>query len=468
MKLNLRNRFLVPTCAAMTVAFGVYLAVTTHKAGTALEHAVFEEMELAERMASAQVSSWIEHRDQDVAGWAELPLVRLAGSGYGGEEDVNELLVTIAAHAKDYEAVHLIGADGLALASSVEGQAGRLDVSDRGYFQECKRTGEPSHSPALESKVTGEPILVVCHPVTRKDGKPTGAMVLGVVDLGHFAERIVAGIKVGETGYAYICGDDGTFLAHPNHDLILKKKVTEWDFGRELLAMKEGHLEYDFKGVRKQAVFSTEPKLGWLIAVTVDNAEIYAAAREMRLFGIILTLASVVLVGAVVFFVARSVTGPINAMIDDLNAGSQQTSAAAAQISDASQTLAMQASDQAAAVQETSASLEEMTANVNNTTASAAHCQKLMQETAKVVDYGQHLDGRPHRVHAEVSAASRRDGQDHQDHRRDRLPDQPAGPERRGRGRPGRRGGQGLRGGGRGGAQPGPARRPRRPARPAA
>ncbi len=265
---------------------------------------------------------------------------------------------------------------------------GTLDVSDRGYFQECKRTGRPSYSPALASKVTGEPIVVVCHPVPGANGAPSGAMVLGVVDLGRFTKNLIDPIRIGATGYAYICGPDGIFLAHPKNELILKKRITDWDFGSKLLAMKEGRLEYEFNGVRKQASFVTEPKLGWLVAVTIDNSQIYAAARQMRMFGILLTVLSVLGVATVIFFVARSVTGPVNAMIDDLNAGSQQTAAASAQISDASQTLAMQASDQAAAVQQTAASLEEMTANVSSSSEAAGHCQELMRQAAATVETG--------------------------------------------------------------------------------
>ncbi|MFO7608496.1 MAG: methyl-accepting chemotaxis protein [Candidatus Krumholzibacteriia bacterium] len=401
MTLNLRNRFLVPTCAALVVAFGAYMAVTTHKAGEALEAAVFEEMEQAERLVGLQVTSWLEHRDQDVASWAELPLVRQAAAGESDAAATSALLKVLGSHAKDYEDLHLVGSDGMTVASSNDASVGVLNVRDRAYFQESLRTGKPSWSQALASKVTGNAILVVCHPVPDAAGAPSGAMMVGVVDLGQFTAKIIDMIHIGETGYAYICGADGTFLAHPKKELILATKITEWEFGRQILMQKEGHLEYDFGGVRKQAAFSTEPRLGWLVAVTVDNDEIYAAANQMRTFGIGLTAVALLLVAGVVFLVARSVTGPINAMIADLNAGSQQTAAASAQIADAAQTLAMQSSDQAAAVQETSASLEEMTANVNNTTKAAAHCQGLMQDASAVVATG--LES----MHAMVEAIGR-------------------------------------------------------------
>jgi methyl-accepting chemotaxis protein len=390
MNLNLRNRFLLPTVAALVVTYGVYLGVTTIRTGNALEHAALEEMEVLSHLAKDQVASWLHDRDNDVARWAELPVVAAAVRDPGSDaaREASATLKHFKEHAPAYEALHVIGPDGVAVASSIAGSTGSLDVSGRAYFQECRRSGAPAYSQALASLVTGEPIIVICYPVQGADGRATGGAVLGVVDLHSLSDQVVANLKFGDTGYGYICGPDGTFLAHPKKELVLDRSITEWDFGKELVAMGDGHLEYDFQGVRKQATFARDDMFGWIVAVTKDNDEIYAAARSMRNFGFLLTVVAIALVSGILFLVARSVTGPINAMIADLNAGSEQTSAAAAQISNASQSLAGQASDQAAAVQETSASLEEMSANVQNTTESAGECQELMGETRAVVETG--------------------------------------------------------------------------------
>ena len=93
-------------------------------------------------------------------------------------------------------------------------------------------------------------------------------------------------------------------------------------------------------------------------------------------------------IATLIFFVARSVSRPIQNLIKDLNAGADHTAAASGQISHSSVTLAEQASSQAAAVEETSASLEEMTAGVRSTAQSADACQELMSENQRVVTDG--------------------------------------------------------------------------------
>ena len=391
MKLNLRNRFLLPTLLAVLVSFGTYLAVTTHNTGEALYHSTVEEMTQLDKLLHQEVSSWVQHRDLDTRTWASLPAIRQAALDTD-QGQVNaaaqEILQTLGPQVKDFEGIHLVGSSGVAIASSVTGMAGKLDVSGREYFKESQRTGQASYSQALRSLVSGQPIVVICQPVLNPAGKPSGTVLLGVVDLHHFTQKVVSPIKIGDTGYAYICDSEGRFLAHPNEDLILDTNITQWDFGKELMNQGKGHLEYNFKGRDKQAVFSQEELMGWVVAITIDNSEIYAAANHLRNLGFLITGLSLLGVGLILFFVARGVTGPVQRMIDDLTQGSLQTTAAADQIANASVGLADQANQQAAAVQQTSASLEEMTANVRQTLDAAQQCDELMDAAEKVVTEG--------------------------------------------------------------------------------
>ncbi|MBK7048466.1 MAG: Cache 3/Cache 2 fusion domain-containing protein [bacterium] len=388
MKLNLRNRFLLPTAAALVVAFATYLTVTTHQAAEALEETVHDEMAQLNHLIQDQLESWVTHRELDVQRWSELPDLRAALVAPDSLAATAEaLLRTQAEHTIDYEGVHLVGLDGLTVASSVNGMTGTLKVGDRAYFQDCLRTGKATLSSAVASRVTGNPIIVVCQPVQGPDGRMAGAL-LGVVDLGKFAAEFVDPVKVGATGYVYVCDRDGTFLAHPKKELILKNKVTEWEFGQKIMAEGNGVIAYNFKGKDRQSAFARSEKLGWVSAVALDESQIYAASNRLRNFGIILTLVSVLVVGGIVFFVARSVSGPINAMIIELNAGSEQTTVAATEIANASVQLANQSSEQAAAVEETSASLEQMASNVTETRAAADTCQQLMADSRKVVQQG--------------------------------------------------------------------------------
>jgi methyl-accepting chemotaxis protein len=68
----------------------------------------------------------------------------------------------------------------------------------------------------VASRVTGNPIIVVCQPVQGPDGCMVGALLGG--STGKFAAEFVDPVKVGATGYVHVCDRDGTFLAHPKKE----------------------------------------------------------------------------------------------------------------------------------------------------------------------------------------------------------------------------------------------------------
>jgi methyl-accepting chemotaxis protein len=83
----------------------------------------------------------------------------------------------------------------------------------------------------------------------------------------------------------------------------------------------------------------------------------------------------------VAFFLTRSITKPINRIIEGLNVGSDQVASAAGQVSAASQSLAEGSSEQAASIEETSASLEEIS-SMTKQNADNANQAKVSREEA--------------------------------------------------------------------------------------
>ena len=283
--------------------------------------------------------------------------------------------------------------------------------------------------------------------------------LLGVVDLGKFAAEFVDPVKVGATGYVYVCDRDGTFLAHPKKELILKNKVTEWDFGQKIMAEGNGVIAYNFKGKDRQSAFARSEKLGWVSAVALDESQIYAASNRLRNFGIILTLVSVLVVGGIVFFVARSVTRPHQR--DDHRAERRLRADHGGRHRDRQRERAAGQPVQRAGgggrgdLGEPRADGEQRHRDPRGGRHLPAAHGRLAQGGAA----GPGLDDRDGLGHRHHQGQFRCHGAHCRHHRRHRLPDEPAGTQCRGGSRARRRGGQGLRRGGRGSAQPGAARR---------
>ena len=115
---------------------------------------------------------------------------------------------------------------------------------------------------------------------------------------------------------------------------------------------------------------------------------IVSSANLMRISVLTIGLASLVVGALMAFFITRSITKPINAIILGLTEGSEQVTSAAGQVSSASQSLAEGATEQAAGLEETSSSLEEMSSMTKQNADNAQQANTLASEARKAADNG--------------------------------------------------------------------------------
>lgn len=107
------------------------------------------------------------------------------------------------------------------------------------------------------------------------------------------------------------------------------------------------------------------------------NAAI-ASNRNINIFG---NAIYVVLVGTIVFFIAKRIVSLLKRLVCNLNNGAEEVSSAANQISSSSQSLADGASQQASSVEETSASIEEMASMTSKNADNASEANQLAIKT---------------------------------------------------------------------------------------
>jgi len=385
MKMNLRNKFLVPTLAVVGLALAALLFLATRMAGQALNATILADVEQLNGVVAGAIANWAEDRELSTARWSRLPEVAQAVAPDGDPAAASRALARLAEQSPECEGIYLAAPDGSVLASNDPGAVGKVNLGDRDYFQACRRTRSAVFSEVIRSKATGNAVVAICQPVRAAGGE--GALIVAV-NLSRFTSTIVDPVKVGETGYVCVLDDGGTVVAHPRQDLILEYNVLKEDWGRRMMKQRTGAMEYTFQGTAKHASFREVEKLGWVVMLPVDQSQIYAAANRIRNLGLMLTAGALAVVGLVIFLVARAVTGPIQICIDELDAGAEQTASAATQISTTSQSQAEQASEQAAAVEETSASLAEMKGQVEATVGNTRSCRDLMASARTVIERG--------------------------------------------------------------------------------
>ena len=121
------------------------------------------------------------------------------------------------------------------------------------------------------------------------------------------------------------------------------------------------------------------------IAVSDSVDEMLGPMRAIRWISFVLSASMVVLVGFVIFLVARSVTKPLDRAALDLQEAAEKVSGASDQVSDASGQVADGASQQAASIEQTTASLEELSSMTQQNAENANQANRLMAETKATI-----------------------------------------------------------------------------------
>ncbi|MDD1533229.1 MULTISPECIES: hybrid sensor histidine kinase/response regulator [unclassified Bradyrhizobium] len=132
----------------------------------------------------------------------------------------------------------------------------------------------------------------------------------------RFIWDLVTGIRVGNTGKAYVVDRMGVLIAHP--DLWRALQRSDLSGHADVRAALDGVgppsgglVKEDLTGQRVLSTYATVPSLGWLVFVELPLSEAYAPIYAS--IGRSTFLLAVLLVGAVLvsFFLSRRMTGPI-------------------------------------------------------------------------------------------------------------------------------------------------------------
>jgi len=333
------------------------------------------------------VEGWINDQAVDLAHWAGEAHVAEALGDSAQALMCRQALNGDLAHAQSsyntYLNLQLVDLGGTTLCSSNPDSVGKLVVSDRDYFRQAI-TGRTAISPVLVSKSTGKPIVVIACPV--KDKGEVRGVLFGSIDLMQMSSRIIDNIKLLDTGYAYLFDADGVIIAHPNRDSIMKVRIADQDWGKEMLSRRNGELYYEFEGVSKYVSFRTSERLGWGFAAYVPAGELTRASNEMGRLNLMLGVVVLVAAVALIWFIAHSITTPILKATDQLKTGASTTSEVANQVAVFSQGIAQGSTEQAASLEETSASLEELASVTTRNVDNANRANALTSDARKAAD----------------------------------------------------------------------------------
>ncbi len=195
------------------------------------------------------------------------------------------------------------------------------------WYQIPKELGVQIWSEPYLDKTSGETLMTSCSaPIFLGTGAERQVRGVVVADVSlEWLTKLVGAIRVLRTGYSFLLSRNGTFLTHPDRDLIMNETIfslAESHNRPELreLGKKMVHGGSDFVayttigGIASRMSFAPVPSTGWTLAVVFPEAELYADVRALTLVAAAIALVGMLLLTGAVHVVARAVTGPLGVL----------------------------------------------------------------------------------------------------------------------------------------------------------
>jgi len=308
---------------SVILVFLVVAAVAICMVGWTIMTSKEKELTLESRAASNQLTAFIDQYTRAAEQLAVNPDVKhimneIQPSDYILDAEkmdaVMAYLVNIAdTDTENVMAVWISDLDASALAQS-DGFVGdeNWDITGRGWYSCITDRKTVLTEPYIDSS-TGKMILSAAAPVyDDATGNVIGAVGFDI-SLDHMTE-ILQEYKIGRGGYLLLLSENGTFLYHPQNDLV-EKNISEVNISQNVTdavaAKNSQFLKYKVEGVTKYGSIEPVGDTGYLVLSSLPQSEYYAILIAMVIALIILFAAGILLIAVSIRKSAASVTKPI-------------------------------------------------------------------------------------------------------------------------------------------------------------
>ena len=141
-------------------------------------------------------------------------------------------------------------------------------------------------------------------------------------------DQLIAELPLGERGYGVLFNRNGTFISHPKREFVLNESIFSIAeetgneamrrIGQKLVSGQPGLVHWLSGPEQEETWLAWQPlrSTGWTMATIVSKAELYADLIRLSRSAMGLGAAGLVLLLLVIWFIARSITRPVQALND--------------------------------------------------------------------------------------------------------------------------------------------------------
>lgn len=314
MKLRLRERLLLPVLCLIVLGMGITIVISSRYARNSIYQITKNNMVQTVENVVQSLNAWLMKQHAAISTMSEIRTFINCIDESKAENEIietaNKRLKIFNSKHNDFEALFIAGKDGKIKASSLgNSSTASINISDRPYFKEAM-TGKTVFSDAIISRQSGSVVFTITAPL-ENNGKILGVLG-GTVKIDGFTDHL-NNIKIGKTGYIFICKSDGTAIYHPDKKLVLKASLSGYDWGKKMISEKSGYMEYDWGKVPTISVFKNSELTDWLVISRVSPDEIFESSKKLQKLNIIIALTTITALSiAIILLTKFIILKPVN------------------------------------------------------------------------------------------------------------------------------------------------------------
>ena len=337
MKLNLRNKLLLPTLSLVIIAMIISTMVSYNKSKGALNEAIEGQISEITNGATNQLSSWLEVVRFDLEKMCQIPEVNGAldadeAMAIQSREYSGEMLANEKKKSKYHEYIGVTDLKGKVVTRSISlpidpanpVKNENLDVSKEEWFKNAVR-GKAQISSAEINPMTTNVVFIVAVPVYHMDtvtltlNDDIVGVHFSMVSIDYFTKKNIDSVKFGETGYSFLFDKTGMVIGHPDNSQILKLDMRKYSWGREMMEKKNGITTFTFDDVKQIASYKTEPASEWTVVAGIGTDEVFAPVNKIFKITIFVAIIAILVIGGGIWFLTGlMVVKPISEVVEGL------------------------------------------------------------------------------------------------------------------------------------------------------
>jgi len=313
--------FLALSLVPLAVA-GVFAYLISEEA---LRMAAFEKLQTVAtgRQHSIEVLEEVRLQQVQVIASRERVLDTLKDFSPAQDEALVAELKKMQATIPDFVSLSVLDAQGVVIAST-EPELLRVDY---GGMDEFELARERAYVDAIlhEDERTGKVLFDMSSPVRDPETGHFLGVVLGELTTDRLNQIMNVGEGVGETGESYLV-DSNKFMFTESRfveDAPLNQRIDVFGV-REAQAGKSGVATYvDYRGHSVVGAYIPMSQYGWVLIVEQDEAEAFAAVRQLTWILVIIFVLSVFVITGVATWMSQLLARPVLALRDVTDALAQ-------------------------------------------------------------------------------------------------------------------------------------------------